>query len=78
MNTASELNSTVFVIRGKINGVMNYARGYGSGNALAVKPSEVGIYEATLFTHRTDAVNALDSMRHGDAILMEIVKLETK
>jgi len=39
------------------------------------KPCTVGVHAATLFEHRQDAKNALDEMRHGTAVLMEIVEL---
>jgi hypothetical protein len=45
------------------------------GEEYVAKPSQVGIYGATLFVHKGDAKNALYKMRHGIAVLMEIVEL---
>jgi hypothetical protein len=82
------LSNTVFVIRGEVNGSMAYVTKRENGIYTAAPstrgvygatlPSTRGVYGATLFAHRGDAKNALDTMPHGDAILMEIVELEPK
>jgi hypothetical protein len=71
------LSNTVFVIRGEVNGSMAYVQKRENGIYTAA-PSTRGVYGATLFAHRGDAKNALDTMTHGVAILMEIVELEPK
>lgn len=64
---------SLFVIRGEINGSMTYVQK--DGEEYVARPSSVNIYGATLFVHRGDAKNALDKMRHGTAVLMEILEL---
>lgn len=68
-------DTPLFVIRGEINGKMCYVhRPKGNGEYVA-EASSVGINNATLFEFKPDAVNALGTMRHGVAVLMEIVEL---
>jgi hypothetical protein len=64
---------SLFLIRGIINGAMCYVSK--DADKYVAKPSTVGVHAATLFEHRQDAKNALDEMRHGTAVLMEIVEL---
>jgi hypothetical protein len=70
---SSPVPCSLFVIRGKINGLMTYVQR--DGEEYVAKSSAVQIYGAALFVHKQDAKNALDKMRHGTAVLMEILEL---
>jgi len=68
---------SLFVLRGKINGAMAYVRGETEDGyeEYVARASASGIYGATLFERKEDAQNALNKMRHGTAVLMEIAQL---
>ena len=68
-----ELESSLYIIRGVINGAMCYV--YKNGEEYIAKATGAKASAAMLFFSRDEADRALEQMRHGVAKKMKIIKL---